>query len=69
MDTKTDKYLSYKEVCEIFSIKQSTLYALVSRKQVPHHRLSKRLVRFKYEEVAKSFKVITVKSTPKPEEQ
>lgn len=63
MDTPNEKFLSYKEVCEIFSIKPSTLYALVSRKQIPHHRLSKRLVRFKYDEVAAAFRAVNA-STP-----
>lgn len=39
-------FLSYQEVHEEFNLPLGTLYSLVSRQQIPHHRLGKRLVRF-----------------------
>jgi excisionase family DNA binding protein len=45
------KFLSYRQLSEYLEIKVSTLYSLVSRHQVPHHRLSGRMVRFSVEEI------------------
>lgn len=41
-----DKALTYAESAELLGIRISTLYSMVSRKQIPHLRLGRRLVRF-----------------------
>lgn len=38
--------LAYKDAANILGLPLGTLYALVSRRQIPHVRLGKRLVRF-----------------------
>ncbi len=38
--------LTYAEAGELLGLKLSTLYAMVSRRQLPHVRLGGRLVRF-----------------------
>lgn len=40
------KYMSYREAAEFTGISGGTLYALVSRNQIPHFRIGPRLVRF-----------------------
>ena len=39
-------FLNYWQAAELLNIKIGTLYALVSRKRIPHVRLGGRLVRF-----------------------
>lgn len=46
-----DKNLSYQEAREFLGMKHGTLYSLVSRRQIPHIRLSPRLVRFSLREL------------------
>ena len=38
--------LTYQEAADVMGVKIQTLYTLVRRKQVPHVRLGRRLVRF-----------------------
>jgi len=38
--------LTYAQAAQFLNVRLGTLYALVSRKEVPHVRLGKRLVRF-----------------------
>jgi excisionase family DNA binding protein len=38
--------LSYSEVAEWLRIKPGTLYSMVSRREIPHLRVSPRVVRF-----------------------
>ncbi len=38
--------LTYPQAAELLGLTPSTLYSMVCRRQVPHIRLSKRLVRF-----------------------
>lgn len=40
------KYLDYREAADLLGLKVATLYSKVSRKEIPHIRLSPRLVRF-----------------------
>ena len=42
----------YKQVAEFLNVKLSTVYAKVCRKEIPHRRLSGRLVRFVPSEIA-----------------
>lgn len=44
-------YMSYLEVTKFLNIKLSTLYSMVSRKQIPHHRINKRAIRFRRDEL------------------
>lgn len=46
------RLLNYKETSNFLGIKISTLYSLVCRKQIPHHRFSSRLVRFHPKELS-----------------
>ena len=43
---KHDELLDYESASCLTGIKVPTLYSLVSKKQIPHIRLSKRIVRF-----------------------
>jgi excisionase family DNA binding protein len=45
-ETKKDDLIDYLEASRVTGIQIDTLYSLVSRKQIPHIRLSKRIVRF-----------------------
>lgn len=45
------RYLNYQQLGDVLGIKVSTLYSLVCRKRIPHHRLSGRMVRFSTEEI------------------
>lgn len=38
--------LTYEQAAELLGLKLGTLYALVSRRAVPHVRVSRRIVRF-----------------------
>ena len=38
--------MNYADTAELLGLKTSTLYAMVSRQQIPYVRLGKRLVRF-----------------------
>jgi len=49
-------YLNYQETAKAFGISLGTLYAMVSKKQIPHIRLGNRFVRFSREELEKFFK-------------
>lgn len=40
------EFLTYSQVAEKYNIKRNTLYALVSNKQIPHYKVSKRIIRF-----------------------
>ncbi len=42
----SENLISYDAAAAFLGIPKGTLYALVSRKQVPHIRLGKRIVRF-----------------------
>lgn len=42
-----DELFTYAQAAKFLNVRIGTLYALVSRKQVPHVRLGKRLVRFR----------------------
>lgn len=41
-----EKLLNYREMAAFLGVPIGTLYSMVSRKQIPHIRLSGRLVRF-----------------------
>ena len=44
-------FFTYEEASKAYNIKVSTLYAMVSQKRIPHHRLGPRMVRFKKSEL------------------
>jgi len=44
-------FIGYKMASDLIGIPIGTLYSWVSQKQVPHHRLGKRLIRFKKSEL------------------
>ena len=46
-----EKLLTYSEVAQKFGFKVGTLYALVSRKRIPHVRFSRKMVRFRPDEL------------------
>ena len=48
--TPTD-FLRYEEASEEFNIPINTLYAKVSRREIPHYRLGGRCVRFSRKEL------------------
>ncbi len=43
--------MTYAEVAALTGLKLGTLYSMVARKQIPYVRLSRRLVRFRRDEV------------------
>ena len=43
------KYLNYQEASDYLSIKRSTLYSMVCRRQIPFFRVQGRMVRFRVE--------------------
>lgn len=47
------KVLTYKEVAAQLGLPMGTVYALVSQRRIPHHRLGPRLVRFDEGEIRK----------------
>ncbi len=47
-----EKLLTYEEAADALHVPVGTLYALVSRGEVPHVRLAKRIVRFRAGELA-----------------
>ena len=51
-----ENLLNYKEAAQYLSLKLGTIYAMVSRKQIPHIRLNGRLVRFNKSELDKWIK-------------
>ncbi|MFC1611270.1 helix-turn-helix transcriptional regulator [Myxococcota bacterium] len=40
------RFLSYRQASEVTGIRLATLYSLVHRKEIPHARISKRMVLF-----------------------
>jgi excisionase family DNA binding protein len=50
MNGSNDK-VGYREASEATGLKGATLYSMVSRKQIPHYRLGKRLVVFSLAEL------------------
>ena len=53
---KTKKLLTYAEAAELTSLPLGTLYHRVSKKEIPHLRLGRRLVRFDAEEITRWLK-------------
>lgn len=45
--------MNYEEAAAFLGLKVNTLYSMVSRKELPHVRLSRRLVRFDRAELAR----------------
>ena len=45
------RHLTYSQTAERLGVKVGTLYAWVARKQIPHVRLGKRVVRFPEDEL------------------
>ena len=43
--------LTYQEISKLLNIKIATLYSLVSRRRIPHIRLSGKMVRFDQEQI------------------
>jgi len=62
----TTRLLPYPEAAHLLGLKKSTLYALVSRKQVPHIRLGPRLVRFDESELKAWVDARRVPAQPEP---
>lgn len=48
-----DEMFSYVKAAEFLGVKVATLYSMVSRGQVPHARIGRRLVRFPRAELVK----------------
>ena len=43
--------LDYDQFCERYAMKKATAYSLVCRRQIPHIRLSGKMVRFDSDEI------------------
>ncbi|MBT3980051.1 MAG: helix-turn-helix domain-containing protein [Bacteriovoracaceae bacterium] len=43
------KLIGYKEAAEFLGLPLGTMYSMVHRNEIPHYRISKRLVRFSVE--------------------
>lgn len=46
-----DKLLTVNDVCKIFNIEKTTLYAWIAKKRIPVIKISGRMVRFKMSEI------------------
>ncbi len=46
-------YLSYRELSILTGLNINTLYSFVRKKQIPHERITSRLVRFNKNEILK----------------
>jgi excisionase family DNA binding protein len=51
VDNQMDEMVGYAAASRLIGIRLSTLYSYVSRKDIPHYRLGKRLVVFSVEEL------------------
>jgi excisionase family DNA binding protein len=47
------KLIGYKEIAEMMGMPIGTIYAWVCRKEIPHIRISAKLVRFDLDEIQK----------------
>lgn len=56
MTEKKTQYLTYAELSEATNLPVGTLYHRVAKKQIPHVRLGRRLVRFDSDEIARWLK-------------
>ena len=56
MEGKQNGLMTYLEAAEFLNMKLATLYSKVSRKEIPHLRLSGRMVRFDPERLAEWLK-------------
>lgn len=63
MTEKRPQYLTYRELAQVLNLPLGTLYHRVSRKEIPHVRLGRRLVRFDVEEIGKWLKAQEVTTT------
>jgi len=52
MKEHQDNLLDYRAVSEMTGLPIGTIYSLVFRRQIPHIRLGKRLVRFSFHRIA-----------------
>lgn len=46
-----DEHWGYKELADFLKCPRGTVYAKVSRRELPHYRISGRMVRFKKSEI------------------
>jgi excisionase family DNA binding protein len=46
-----DEYITYGALAERVGVKVSTLYSMVSRREIPHVRLANRIVRFRVADI------------------
>lgn len=51
MQEQQKKILTYDGAAELLGLPKGTIYAMVSRKELPHYRLSNRNVRFDQEKL------------------
>ncbi len=51
MTTNNDELLNYTTAAAFLGMRIGTLYGMVSKKQIPHIRINKRIVRFSKEEL------------------
>lgn len=58
--------LTYKDAADLLGLRPGTLYAMVSRHQIPHVRLGKRLVRFDAAELNQWLNERRVPQAPAP---
>lgn len=59
--------LNYKQMADFLGVPLGTLYAMVNRKQIPHIRLGKRLVRFSKSEIEEWIKTRAIPAHGKPQ--
>lgn len=45
------EHLTYRELAALLDVKLGTLYAWVARKEIPHVRLGRRVVRFRVQDI------------------
>ena len=62
--SENEEYLNYEELCLLLKIAKGTAYSLVSRRQIPHVRLSSRLVRFEKKAILSWLEVHQAEAVP-----
>lgn len=50
---KEPEFLTYEQASKLTGLPKGTLYSLVNRKEIPHHRHGPRLIRFSRKELLK----------------
>lgn len=62
-----ERLLNIDEVSEILGVTRATIYSWTSRNRIPHIKLSKRLLKFRYKEIMDWIAEKSVTTNPAPQ--